>query len=95
LFYGLAGARARVAFKKNGMEFIEVPEAEIARWKEKLKGIESQFIQKMQSLGYPSDALIQAIHDSSNHYATMSADELMQEALDHPFTNITPLDNHA
>jgi TRAP-type C4-dicarboxylate transport system substrate-binding protein len=91
LFYGLAGARARLAFKNNGMEFIDVSPEEIAKWKERLKGIESQFVQKMQSLGYPSDALIKAIHESTEHYSKMSADELMQESLDHPFTNITPL----
>lgn len=91
LFYGLAGARARVAFKESGIEFIDIPEEEIIKWKSKLSGVEAQFCEKITSLGYPAQALIAAIHTSTEKYSDLSADELMKLSLEKPFTNITPL----
>jgi TRAP-type C4-dicarboxylate transport system substrate-binding protein len=91
LFYGLAGARARVAFHDAGIEFINISETEIKQWQIKLTGVESQFSQKIQALGYPAKAMIEAIHHSTKHYSTYSANQLFDDALHHPFTNITPL----
>jgi len=45
----------------------------------------------MESLSYPSTAMIKAIDDSSQKYSMLSADELMKQSLENPFTNITPL----
>lgn len=91
LFYGLAGARARLAFKESGMQFIDISDTEIAQWKKKLTWVESGFCDQIDTLGYPSKALISAIQKASEKYSEYSADELMQLALDKPFTNITPL----
>ena len=91
LFYGLAGARARLAFKESGMTFIDISGDEINQWKDKLAGVEASFCQRMESLSYPSSAMIKAIDDSSKKYSKLSADELMNQSLANPFTNITPL----
>ena len=91
LFYGLAGAEARVGFQKAGIQFIDISADELKRWQGKLTGVEMQFSQKIQSLGYPAKEMIQAIHDSTKHYSDYSADQLFDDALHHPFTNITPL----
>ena len=91
LFYGLAGARARLAFKESGMTFIDISGDEINQWKDKLAGVEASFCQRMESLSYPATAMIKAIHDSSKKYSKLSADELMKQSLETPFTNITPL----
>lgn len=91
LFYGLAGARARVAFKETGIIFIDISADEIKLWQAKLAGVETQFSHKIQALGYPSTEMIQAIHSSTKHYGQYSANQLFDEALNHPLTNITPL----
>jgi TRAP-type C4-dicarboxylate transport system substrate-binding protein len=91
LFYGLAGARARVAFKEAGMQFIDINQEEIERWKHKLAGVQDQYSNKMKALGYPSDEMIRAIEESTKHFSQYSADELFENALNHPLTNITPL----
>lgn len=91
LFYGLAGARARVAFKEAGMQFIDINQEEIERWKHKLAGVQDQYSNKMKALGYPSDEMIHAIEGSTKHFSQYSADELFENALNHPLTNITPL----
>jgi len=91
LFYGLAGAEARVGFQKAGIQFIDISADELKHWQAKLTGVEKQFSQKIQALGYPAKEMIQAIHDSTKHYSDYSADHLFDEALNHPFTNITPL----
>jgi TRAP-type C4-dicarboxylate transport system substrate-binding protein len=91
LFYGLAGARARVAFEEAGMKFIDIDDKEIQDWKTKLAGVEKNYSQKMQGLGYPSQEMIHAIHESTKYFGQFSADELFENALNHPLTNITPL----
>ena len=92
LFYGLAGAEARVGFQNAGIQFIDISADELKHWQAKLTGVETQFSQKIQALGYPGKEMIQAINDSTKHYSTYSADQLFDDALNHPFTNITPLD---
>ena len=92
LFYGLAGAEARVGFQNAGIQFIDISADELKQWQAKLTGVETQFSHKIQTLGYPAKEMIQAIHDSTKHYSTYSADQLFDDALNHPFTNITPLD---
>jgi TRAP-type C4-dicarboxylate transport system substrate-binding protein len=92
LFYGLAGARARVAFQAAGMKFIEINAEEIQHWKHKLAGVQNQFSKKMEDLGYPSETMISAIHDSTKYFSQYSADELFESSLKHPLTNITPLE---
>jgi len=91
LFYGLAGARARVAFQEAGIQFINISTEEIKQWQAKLAGVETQFVKKIELLGYPAKKMIQAIHDSTKHYGDYSANQLFDESLKHPFTNITPL----
>ena len=91
LFYGLAGARARVAFQDAGIQFIDISETEIKQWQAKLAGVETQFSQKIEALGYPAKAMVVAIHASTQHYGDYSANQLFDDALHHPFTNITPL----
>jgi C4-dicarboxylate-binding protein DctP len=91
LFYGLAGAEARVGFQNAGIQFIDISADELRLWQAKLTGVETQFSQKIQALGYPATEMIQAIHESTKHYSNYSADQLFDEALNQPFTNITPL----
>jgi hypothetical protein len=73
------------------MQFIDISETEIKQWQAKLTGVETQFSQQLQAVGYPAKSMIEAIHQSTKHYSDYSANQLFEEALQHPFTNITPL----
>ena len=90
LFYGLAGAKAREEFKNSGMQFISLGNTEQSRWKDKVKGVESNLIVQLEKDGYPAREMVEAIRTKTQKYASWSADQLMQEAIDKPFTDLLP-----
>jgi TRAP-type C4-dicarboxylate transport system substrate-binding protein len=90
LFYGLAGARACEAFQQNNMEFIRLEPAEQQRWRDKVSPVREQLIQQLNAKTYNGSEIVSDILQWAKHYADFSADELMQESLDHPFTDLLP-----
>ncbi len=90
LFYGLAGARGCEAFQQNGMKFITLSPAEQLRWRKQVEPVEKQLILQLEKQGYPAQDLVQAIKNSAKKYSQKTSDELMQETLTHPFTNLLP-----
>jgi len=91
IFYGLAGARACSAFLAHGVEFISLSKDEQQRWKEKIKPVETQFLQHLDSLGYPAQNMLQELLAKTKHYQTWSANDLMQASIVQPLTNIIPI----
>ena len=91
LFYGLAGARACEVFLQNGMEFITLDPSEQAIWRETVAPVKDQLIAQLNTKGYPGSAMVEEIVHWAKHYAEFSADELIQETLDHPFMDLLPL----
>jgi TRAP-type C4-dicarboxylate transport system substrate-binding protein len=90
LFYGLAGARARVAFREGGMQFISLGAQEQARWRERLAPVGQQLAKELTQLGYPARQMIADLHDAAATYAGWSADRLMTEALERPLHDLLP-----
>jgi TRAP-type C4-dicarboxylate transport system substrate-binding protein len=90
LFYGLAGARAREAFNQAGLQSLTLSVPEQARWREKLSGVESVFLNELNTLGYPAVRMRSEMHALSKKYAQHSANDLMQNALNHPLMNLLP-----
>ncbi len=90
LFYGLAGAKAREEFKKSGMQFISLSNAEQIRWKEKVGGVESSLIARLEKGNYPAKEMVSAIRSQTQKYESWTADQLMQETIDSPFTDLLP-----
>lgn len=90
LFYGLAGARAREAFEQAGLQSLTLSAPEQARWREKLAGVEAVLLSQLNTLGYPAIRMRSEMHALSEKYANHSANELMQQALNHPLMNLLP-----
>ena len=90
LFYGLAGARAREAFNQAGLQSLTLSAPEQARWREKLSGVEAVLLSEMKNLGYPAIRMRSEMRALSQKYAQHSANELMQNALNHPLMNLLP-----
>lgn len=90
LFYGLAGARAREAFQQAGLQSLSLSALEQARWREKLAGVETGLLSQLNTLGYPALRMRAEMHALSQKYATHSANELMNQALNHPLMNLLP-----
>jgi TRAP-type C4-dicarboxylate transport system substrate-binding protein len=90
LFYGLAGARARVAFREAGMEFIGLDAQEQARWRERLAPVGQQLADELATAGYPARRMIADLHDAAATYAAWSADRFMTEALERPLQDLLP-----
>lgn len=90
LFYGLAGAKARAAFKASNMEFITLSTAEQARWRQQVSGVERAMGHQLTSTGYPADEMLVAIRSESEKYASWSADQLMSESLRSPLQDLLP-----
>jgi Holliday junction resolvasome RuvABC DNA-binding subunit len=72
------------------MEFITLSPAEQLRWRKQVEPVEKQLITQLEKLGYPAQELVQAIKNSAKKYSHKTSDELMQETLTHPFTNLLP-----
>lgn len=90
LFYGLAGARARVAFADSGMKFYSPPESELSRWRQKMGGVEEKLVTDLIALGYPAKSMLADIRRLSEKYKTWSADQLMEQALRNPLMDLLP-----
>jgi TRAP-type C4-dicarboxylate transport system substrate-binding protein len=90
LFYGLAGAKAREVFRHSGMQFISLSSAEQLRWKQKVGSVESSLIERLEKENYPAKEMVSAIRSQTQKYESWSADQLMQETIDRPFTDLLP-----
>jgi len=90
LFYGLAGAQARVAFRDSGMQFIALDEAEQARWRACVAPVGEQLVQRLAAAGYPARQLVDDLQREAQEAARWSADALMTQALEQPLTDLLP-----
>lgn len=90
LFYGLAGAKARDAFRQAGLQSIELSATESLRWRERLAPVESQLGDALACAGYPAQALLRDLRDGAQRYESWSSDEFMTEALERPFEDLLP-----
>lgn len=90
LFYGLAGARARVAFLEAGMRFISLDSAEQQRWRDLIEPVGAVLLAELVAAGYPAQQMLADVRREAEAAARLSADELMAAALENPFTDLLP-----
>jgi TRAP-type C4-dicarboxylate transport system substrate-binding protein len=90
LFYGLAGARARVAFQQAGMEFIALDQPEVARWRDRIAPVADVLTGELTAAGYPARDMVAELRREAGAAAQRSADDLMTQALEHPFSDLLP-----
>jgi TRAP-type C4-dicarboxylate transport system substrate-binding protein len=90
LFYGLAGARARVAFREAGMEFLALDDAEQASWQDRVAPVADVLTDELTAAGYPARDMVDELRREAQAAADRSADDLMTQALEHPFLDLLP-----
>jgi TRAP-type C4-dicarboxylate transport system substrate-binding protein len=90
LFYGLAGARARDAFREAGMEFIALEPMEQVRWRDRVAPVADVLAGELVAAGYPAREMVADLRREAAIAAGRSADDLMTEALEHPLTDLLP-----
>ena len=90
MFYGLAGARARVAFREGGMEFIALDAPELARWRDRVAPVADVLADELTAAGYPARDLVAELRREAAAASERSADDLMTQALEHPFDDLLP-----
>ncbi len=92
LFYGLAGAQAREGFRAEGMQFLSLDPTEEKRWRGKVAVVEQELRDELTRAGRNAAALLADLHEGAEATRGMSSDELMAQALQHPFTDLLPND---
>ena len=91
LFYGLAGAQAREGFKQAGMQFLQLDPAEEQRWRAKVAVVEQDLRDELTRAGRDARALLNDLHESAQACHGLSSDDLMGMALNHPLTDVLPM----
>ena len=92
LFYGLAGAQAREGFHQAGMQFLELDPAEEKRWRSKVAVVEQDLRDELTRAGRDANALMHDLHESAQACRGLSSDQLMAQSLEHPLTDVTPME---
>lgn len=70
--------------KKNGLETVTMPKAELDRWREKLKGVEAEWIAETEKKGLPAGAFVADIKKTAAKFHAMSPNEIMLDAINNP-----------
>ena len=74
--------------KNTGLQSIKLSDAEKARWRDKLKSLESDWVASASKKGLPAAEFIADIKKLADKYEKMSANEIMLEAIHHPVQGI-------
>ncbi len=82
-FEGL-GAKSRVMMEKRGIETIILPPAEMKRWKDRVRPIEDQWVDKMEKEGVPAKALLDDLRKLTEKYSAMSWNDIMKQTMEKP-----------
>lgn len=87
----LASAEARVAFKKQGLQFHQIAPEEWKKWQARFDPVIEQYIKDGEAKGLPTRALVADIRQLVRKYGSMSLDRLMMESIKDPVQGVSPL----
>ena len=90
-YYGGTEAAALSEMVASGVETIELPEDEKARWVEAVRPLATEFVAKNEALGLPAGRLLRDIEAKASRYSTWSSDELFEHAANNPIPGIIDL----
>lgn len=90
LFYGLAGAHARMAFSQAGIQSLSLDDQESSQWANQVAPVETELRNELASAGYPVDAMLRDVRQAAAETASLTSDELMTRAITQPFQNLLP-----
>jgi TRAP-type transport system periplasmic protein len=74
--------------KQTGLETIVMSDAELARWRETLKGVEAEWIEMTAKKGLPAAEFIADIKKTSAKFHEMTPNEVMLDAINNPVQGI-------
>lgn len=70
--------------KKTGLETITMPKAELDRWRDKLGGVEAEWIAETAKKGLPAAEFVADIKKTSAKFQAMTPNEIMLDAINNP-----------
>ena len=88
-FYEIEAAKAIKKMVSSGaLKLINLPDAEMARWRAAVEPVKADWIAEMEKKGLPAKAFMADIARLSKKYAAMTPNEIMQAAIDSPIQGI-------
>jgi TRAP-type C4-dicarboxylate transport system substrate-binding protein len=84
VFYGLAGASAREAFRAAGMEFLYFAPDEYAKIKARADTVVDVFVTRQEAQGRPGAAMLAELKSAAEDLSRKTADDLMTAAIISP-----------
>jgi TRAP-type transport system periplasmic protein len=76
-FYVLAGAKARNTFRKEGINIVQLSDAEKKRWQAAARPVIDDWIKTNEAKGLPAKKLIDFISERAEQYEKMTPEQIM------------------
>lgn len=83
-FYDYGGQVNVIKMQEQGLQKIDLPESELARWREAVSGVEAAWIADTEKKGLPAAEFVAEAKKLSAKYAAMSANDIMLDAINNP-----------
>ena len=86
-FYMLDGAKARNKFRSEGINIVQLSDAEKKKWKDKVQPVIDAWIKANEAKGFPAKKLVDFIEKRAEHYANMTPEQIMRVTVQEPVPN--------
>ena len=83
-FYDYGGQVNVSIMQGKGLEKVDLPPAELDRWRTALSGVEAAWIAETEKKGLPAKEFVADIKKLAAKYAAMSANDIMLDAINNP-----------
>jgi len=83
-FYDYGGQVNVVKMQEKGLQKIDLPAAELDRWKNAVSGVEAAWVADTEKKGLPAKAFMADIKKLAAKYAAMSPNDIMLDAINNP-----------
>lgn len=83
-FYDFDGVVNVVKMQEKGLQKINLPESELARWREAVAGVEAKWVAETEKKGLPAKEFLAEAKKLGAKYAAMSANDIMLDAINNP-----------
>lgn len=87
-FYDYGGLVNVEKMKSQGLQIVDMPAAELAKWKNAVSGVESAWVANAEKKGIPAKALMADIRAGAAKYGAMTPNEVMLDAINNPVQGI-------
>jgi TRAP-type C4-dicarboxylate transport system substrate-binding protein len=87
-FYDYGGLVNVVKMKSQGLQIVDMPAAELDKWRKSLAGVETAWVADAEKKGVPAKAMMADIRKAAAKYAGMTPNEVMLDAINNPVQGI-------